>query len=1236
MEKDLVLPLAASKPAIFLSPNHSVWQMIRHLLYTRLWFLTGLFTLMAIGLSAQNRSPRETALLFLQENPSKFELTQNDVSDVKVVREYRTEHNGVTHVWAQQQYHGIPVFNGLFGLHVKPNGEVMHLGHRFVNDLSRRINTDLPSLGAAKALEMAMANLGFTGFPAPALRSKTNEQNFVFQGGAISKKEIPVFASYVLANNGSVRLSWQMVIDQANTPDLWTITVDAQTGLISNKLNHTVYCQAGHAHRGGDASQCAETTVNGQHSPSFAPSSVKTLAGENASAGKTVNGQQLTVNGEQSAMDELLLDEKYNVFALPVESPIHGNRTVVTNPADPQASPFGWLDTDGAIGQDYTYTRGNNVWAFDDSVSDDTPDPSESADGGATLDFDFPFNPVAEPNANTQAAITNLFYTNNKMHDIFYRYGFNEEAGNFQNNNYGHGGTGNDEVYAQAVDGSGTDNANFSTPADGGNGRMQMYVWNRKGVIVSANGPGPIIGIYDALSSDDQGWGGAITEIPVTGDVVVVSDGTGYPTEGCFAPINDLAGKVVMVDRGQCEFGHKALNVQKAGGIACIICNFEDVDQLMGAGAEGGQVTIPTLILHKTDCDILRQYAGAGLNVSISRPIPVPPAQRDGDFDNGIIAHEFHHGISNRLTGDGFSCLGNAEQMGEGWSDWASLVITVEPGDKGADKRGIGNYALYKEVDGSGIRRYPYSTDMSIAPLTYSKVASSAVPHGVGEVWANMIWDLYWAMVEKYGWDADINNPNSGNFRAMQLVVDGMKLQPCSPGFQNGRDAIMLADVMNYNGADTCLISSVFARRGLGYYADQGDAASESDGVENFDPIPTCIKELKIKKITTTPTIKPGENASFEITVTNHKDGAATNVVVTDELPVGLTLVSASNGGVQVGNTVRWDLGSMPSLQVLKLTYTAKSSAGVGSTRYFRDLLEDEVEWFANLLDPLTGEIFTLQDVIVHPGSGSYAWAGKDVAVASDFSLETTLNLTVSGAKPALRFWHQYDTEAGADAGFVEVQDLGDPLMAWRRLKIDDALRGAYDGGVQYTTFAIPFLHGFSGNSNGWKQSYFDLSDYSGKNITFRFRFGSDANTAPVNGAWYVDEVEVLDVFNYTGEACLTADGGDHACASAPELGVIVEPVTVGTKEPNQKSIQMLVQPNPADDVLYISLGQALEGQVLASLVAADGRTVLSQTLQGLGLGQVLSLNVQNVPAGMYTVQLQSGAGNSVQKVVIQ
>lgn len=64
------------------------------------------------------------------------------------------------------------------------------------------------------------------------------------------------------------------------------------------------------------------------------------------------------------------------------------------------------------------------------------------------------------------------------MHDVWYHYGFDDASGNFQFNNYGRGGSGSDEVMAEAQDGSGTNNANFATPPDGQNPRMQMYAGN--------------------------------------------------------------------------------------------------------------------------------------------------------------------------------------------------------------------------------------------------------------------------------------------------------------------------------------------------------------------------------------------------------------------------------------------------------------------------------------------------------------------------------------------------------------------------------------------------------------------------------------------------------------------------------------------------------------------------------------------------------------------------------------
>ena len=160
------------------------------------------------------------------------------------------------------------------------------------------------------------------------------------------------------------------------------------------------------------------------------------------------------------------------------------------------ASPFGWHDTDGVAGPEFTTTQGNNVHAYMDQDTNNAPD-SEQQPGrrrGAGVRLSRSTSPSTSQTYR-DAATTNLFYTNNMIHDLTYQYGFDEASGNFQVNNYGRGGTGGDYVRAEAADGNGTNNANFSTPAnDGGTPRMQMYLWpgNQFGAqnIVTVDGVG--------------------------------------------------------------------------------------------------------------------------------------------------------------------------------------------------------------------------------------------------------------------------------------------------------------------------------------------------------------------------------------------------------------------------------------------------------------------------------------------------------------------------------------------------------------------------------------------------------------------------------------------------------------------------------------------------------------------------------------------------------------------------
>ena len=208
----------------------------------------------------------------------------------------------------------------------------------------------------------------------------------------------------------------------------------------------------------------------------------------------------------------------------------------------------------------------------------------------------------------------------------------------------------------------------------------------------------------------------------------------------------------------------------------------------------------------------------------------------DSGLDNGVIAHEYAHGISIRLTGSPATsnCLSNAEQMGEGWSDWFAMMMTLDTAAAGTQARGIGNYLLGQNASGGGLRPLPYSTDMHINGHTYDFIRQASIPHGVGYVWGLMLWDMTWALMDAHG-------VGQGYDMAIQLVLEGMKLQSCNPGFVDARNAILAADRALYGASNQCLLWSSFARRGLGYSASQGSPESVTDGQEAFDLPPDYL-----------------------------------------------------------------------------------------------------------------------------------------------------------------------------------------------------------------------------------------------------------------------------------------------------------------------------------------------------------------------------------------------------------
>jgi extracellular elastinolytic metalloproteinase len=320
-----------------------------------------------------------------------------------------------------------------------------------------------------------------------------------------------------------------------------------------------------------------------------------------------------------------------------INDPTEADRVVISEPWDSTASEFTWL-SDGS--SNYTTTRGNNAIA-QTNPSGGSSYLNNYRPSSSSLTFEYDYSPsMTNPSDYVDASVTQLFYTTNKYHDLLYALGFTERAGNFEANNHGQGGAGNDFVILNAQDGSGTNNANFATPPDGQPGRMRMYLWTQ---------------------------------------------------------------------------------------------------------------TTP---------------------------------RRDCSFEAGVVIHEYTHGLSNRLTGGpaNSNCLSSLESggMGEGWGDYMATAIRLKPQDTRATSYAMGTWVTGNPA---GIRAYPYSTSTATNPQLYTSVDAMTGVHQIGTVWANMLYEMTWNLIDKYGKnDAGMPTfgsngaPTDGKYLAMKLVVDAMAL----------------------------------------------------------------------------------------------------------------------------------------------------------------------------------------------------------------------------------------------------------------------------------------------------------------------------------------------------------------------------------------------------------------------------------------------------------------------------
>jgi len=803
-----------------------------------------LLTAFLFSLAGFSQTNKQNIQSYLDANREKLGLTADDVSDWMIESEGSSKTTKITNYRVVQRYQGIEIFDAQSNVWVKDD-KVINMGNRFKSNIARKVNTTTPSLTMFQALASAYSQLGITAPGTFSVSEPLANKRFLLSDG--KQDQITAKLAYQQTADDQLKLSWALQFYSPDGQHYWDIRIDALNGTILEKRDLTLSCnfdKKEHSHYDYKKNFSFENTIFGNS-----------------------NASMLVVN-----------PGTYRVIPFNYESPNHHSFELITTAGNTLASPQGWHDANALGGTNaalkFTYTRGNNVLAQEDANGDNGT--GVRADGGAGLTFDFPYGgPDALPTTYTSAATTNLFYMNNIMHDVWYQYGFDEANGNYQQNNYGRGGTTSvtgDYVQADSQDGysqttATLNNANFSPTNDGVRPRIQMFMWTLGAPptnYITVNSPASIAGQFAATTNVFEGTdripvpaapNGITTDLALYENAPNPNTNTVSIHNACVAPTNpfDVSGKIVLIRRGNCNFSNKVKNAQDAGALAAIVYDTVPNNPVRLSMSSTGLlgITIPAVFVTK---EIGEQLIAEMANGPVNLKLEVPAGlylYADGDFDNVVIGHEYGHGISNRLVGGGSSgCMTNYEQMGEGWSDWFGLMNQIKAGDTGADPKEIGTYVINQPTTGFGLRDFPYSTDMTINPRTLvdsnapnpdpTDPTDTAYRYVVGEYWASCLWDLTWAYIDQYGFDPDIYNGTGGNNKVMQLVADALKLETCNQtSIINGRNNLIAADQAATGGANYALIANVFSRRGAGLNASSGSVNDSNDQTEDFTPLAT-------------------------------------------------------------------------------------------------------------------------------------------------------------------------------------------------------------------------------------------------------------------------------------------------------------------------------------------------------------------------------------------------------------
>ena len=352
---------------------------------------------------------------YLSSHAGQFGVTSQEAANSVVTDEYSDSDTGLTHIYLQQTYEGLGIANCNLVANVMSDGRILSISGAFVSTAASGRSAGILASPVSNTPLLSAANA--LGFAATAL--------------GLTYSAAPAMLTMTLTGAA-----------QAATFSGDSLSLNP----IPSKLQYI------ETEQGLRLSWDFVIKPNDQHWYDLNVDSS---------------------NGNLVGTNDWVDQASYLVYPQPDKSPNDGSQVLVTEPVS-TASPYGWHDTNGQAGPEYTDTRGNNVSAQADISGTETNE--YRPDGGSTLTFNNPVNLSQDPSSNQAASVTNLYYWINLLHDIHYAYGFTEAAGDFQVTNYTGQGLGNDPVIADAQDGQSPDNASFATPPDGLSGQMQVGV----------------------------------------------------------------------------------------------------------------------------------------------------------------------------------------------------------------------------------------------------------------------------------------------------------------------------------------------------------------------------------------------------------------------------------------------------------------------------------------------------------------------------------------------------------------------------------------------------------------------------------------------------------------------------------------------------------------------------------------------------------------------------------------